>query len=271
MGFKEESLSTPNSTELWQTWKNESCQPNFWDNVLPNPRESCGPYYNPNNGTNIESERVKQISSSKKTSAHVKKYSANKKDVDIEEHRNLAMIVIDSNKNIGAGTSTNGVDFKIAGRIGCDVVIGCGAYVDNDVGAAIQSGDGDILIRFSPTLATVNYMRMGYSPRTSTEKVLERITKKYPSFKGAIIAINKDGKYGANCYGYDSFQYSVMSKEKKSIVVETIKCSQDTTLTTFDKAAIAVGVIFFGIVIAALFIGFYCWNKKKYAYYDDNI
>lgn len=30
MGFRNESLSTPRSEQLWKDWKNKSCQPNFW-------------------------------------------------------------------------------------------------------------------------------------------------------------------------------------------------------------------------------------------------
>jgi len=30
MGFKEESLETEVSTEKWNSWKENNCQPNFW-------------------------------------------------------------------------------------------------------------------------------------------------------------------------------------------------------------------------------------------------
>lgn len=31
MGFKEESLTTPTSKDMWKKWHNENkCQPNFW-------------------------------------------------------------------------------------------------------------------------------------------------------------------------------------------------------------------------------------------------
>lgn len=30
MGFKNESLETKTSQEMWQKWKNNNCQPNFW-------------------------------------------------------------------------------------------------------------------------------------------------------------------------------------------------------------------------------------------------
>ena len=30
MGFKNESLETKKSVDMWQQWKNNNCQPNFW-------------------------------------------------------------------------------------------------------------------------------------------------------------------------------------------------------------------------------------------------
>lgn len=30
MGFKRQSLGTPESANIWNTWKQRQCQPNFW-------------------------------------------------------------------------------------------------------------------------------------------------------------------------------------------------------------------------------------------------
>ena len=35
-------------------------------------------------------------------------------------------------------------------RVGDTAIVGAGAYVDNDIGAAVATGDGDILVRFLP-------------------------------------------------------------------------------------------------------------------------
>lgn len=37
-------LTTDVSSEKWSLWINSSCQPNFWRNVWPNNKLSCGPY-----------------------------------------------------------------------------------------------------------------------------------------------------------------------------------------------------------------------------------
>lgn len=44
MGFPVEDLSTPESRTMWDSWKQRSCQPNFWAHVQPPSSETCGPY-----------------------------------------------------------------------------------------------------------------------------------------------------------------------------------------------------------------------------------
>lgn len=99
MGFVEESLSTSTSKDLWTTWKNKQyCQPNYWRNVRPNPEKSCGPY------SPLTENDILQYQASKS------KYSVTK-----ENHDTIGMIVIDKDGSITAGTSTNGLKFKIPG------------------------------------------------------------------------------------------------------------------------------------------------------------
>ena len=34
MGFKVETLQTEKSRDMWQKWKSNSCQPNFWEVIF---------------------------------------------------------------------------------------------------------------------------------------------------------------------------------------------------------------------------------------------
>ncbi len=43
MGFTEETLTTPNSQRIFQSWLNASCQPNYWQHVV-NQSTQCPPY-----------------------------------------------------------------------------------------------------------------------------------------------------------------------------------------------------------------------------------
>lgn len=97
MGFVRQNLSTSRNEELINSWKAGNCQPNYWINVSPKADESCGPY-----------EKIENHSSEKN--------SVNQ--VDKDNHDTIGMISIDANGNIAAGTSTNGLTYKIPGRVG---------------------------------------------------------------------------------------------------------------------------------------------------------
>lgn len=47
-------------------------------------------------------------------------------------------------------------------RVGDSPIPGSGAYVDNDVGGAVATGDGDIMMRFSPRyFSLVDHLQIG--------------------------------------------------------------------------------------------------------------
>ncbi|XP_031564965.1 N(4)-(Beta-N-acetylglucosaminyl)-L-asparaginase-like isoform X2 [Actinia tenebrosa] len=192
MGFKEESLSTNNSIDLWKSWKKKNCQPNFRQNVVPDPIKSCGPY------KPVKEKRVQNLD---KTNH----------DIDENNHDTIGMVVIDADGNMAGGTSTNGASHKVPGRVGDSPIPGAGAYVDNDVGGAAATGDGDIMMRFLPSLVAVEYMRQGKSPTQAAELAMSRIAKYYPKFNGGLVAVNKAGEYGGAAHGWTFFKYSVVS------------------------------------------------------------
>lgn len=132
MGFTVESLSTNKSKTEWKKWINNKCQPNFRQNVLPNPKTSCGPY------------KPKQM-----TDTHIK--DRQPLGISPTNHDTIGMIAIDKHGDISSGTSTNGLTHKIPGRVGDSPLMGAGSYAMNGVGGAACTGDGDIMMRFLPS------------------------------------------------------------------------------------------------------------------------
>ena len=57
--------------------------------------------------------------------------------IDYDNHDTIGMVAIDEFHNIAAGTSTNGLTYKIPGRVGDSPIPGAGAYADNDVGGTL--------------------------------------------------------------------------------------------------------------------------------------
>ncbi|XP_022110933.1 N(4)-(Beta-N-acetylglucosaminyl)-L-asparaginase-like [Acanthaster planci] len=208
MGFKEESLSTNTSIDEWRRWKDHNCQPNFRQNVKPDPTKSCGPYHPFNS-----------------SSCHRPRYN---EEVTRGNHDTIGMIVVDKNGNIAGGTTTNGANHKVPGRVGDSPIVGAGCYVDNNIGGAVATGDGDVMMRFLPSLRTVENMKQGMSPSSACEAALQPIIKYYPDFSGAVVAASKQGIHGAACYGFDTFHYSAYFTGLKSPKIEAIPCMQKT-------------------------------------------
>ena len=91
---------------------------------------------------------------------------------------------------------TSSSSFSACSRVGDSPIAGAGAYVDQEVGGAAATGDGDVMMRFLPTYQTVESMRRGMSPTEAAEDAIRRIMIRYSSFSGAIIAVNKTGHFG---------------------------------------------------------------------------
>ncbi|KAM7328627.1 N(4)-(beta-N-acetylglucosaminyl)-L-asparaginase isoform X1 [Alexandromys fortis] len=206
MGFTNENLSTSASKALHSDWLAQNCQPNYWRKVIPDPSKYCGPY---------------------KPSGVLEKGSPVEKKVDIHGHDTIGMVVIHKTGHIAAGTSTNGLKFKIPGRVGDSPVPGAGAYADDTAGAAAATGDGDILLRFLPSYQAVEYMRRGDDPSTACQRVILRIQNYYPEFFGAVICANVTGSFGAACNKlptFTQFHFMVYNSLQSQPMEEKVDC-----------------------------------------------
>ncbi|KAJ6668629.1 hypothetical protein lerEdw1_012111 [Lerista edwardsae] len=207
MGFPAEDLTTQNSLSQYLQWLNQNCQPNFWKNVIPDASKSCGPY--------------KQTEEFSKEDRNI-----SEKRIEVHNHDTIGMIVIGQNGWIAAGTTTNGANHKMQGRVGDSPIAGAGAYADSTTGGAAATGDGDVMMRFLPSYQAVEYMRNGMDPTLACQNVISRIQKYVPFFFGAVICANTSGSYGAACNkvpGFTQFHFMVsnptLSKPSEQIVV----------------------------------------------------
>uniref|UniRef100_A0A1I7TCN9 N(4)-(Beta-N-acetylglucosaminyl)-L-asparaginase n=1 Tax=Caenorhabditis tropicalis TaxID=1561998 RepID=A0A1I7TCN9_9PELO len=217
IGFVEQELAT-NETKSWiESWKNGKCQPNFWKNVSPDPSSSCGPY---------------------KPNPSVYKYtSVNEAGYLVEKtnHDTIGMVVLDLEKKISAGTSSNGARFKIPGRVGDSPVPGAGAYA-NSFGGAAATGDGDVMMRFLPSFYTVSQMELGTKPGKATTKAIKRILAVYPKFSGAVVAMNSNGNFGVACANINKFGYNVAYRNGTVFTFKIACLSQQKTFSeNLDK------------------------------------
>jgi N4-(beta-N-acetylglucosaminyl)-L-asparaginase len=101
-------------------------------------------------------------------------------------------------------TTTSGLAWKIAGRVGDSPIIGAGLYVDQEVGGAGSTGRGEENIRISGGHTIVENMRRGMSPTEACLDACKRVARNYDNDNTRLKAIGitfyalrKDGVYGS--------------------------------------------------------------------------
>lgn len=120
--------------------------------------------------------------------------------VNFENHDTVGLLAIDLQGNLSGGCSTSGLAYKMHGRVGDSPIIGAGLYVDNEVGAAVATGLGEMVMRSLSSFLAVELMRSGATPGEACKEAIIRISEKNPGMKDfqvGIIALNKKGDYGA--------------------------------------------------------------------------
>ncbi|TMW66096.1 hypothetical protein Poli38472_003861 [Pythium oligandrum] len=198
MGFHEESLETPRSRAMYEQWRDHQCQPNYYRNVV-GQNTSCPPYAPAFSQLHARSSHAQEL-------------------ISTTNHDTIGMIVLDDSGSMTAGTSSNGANHKIAGRVGDAAIPGAGAYVDSRYGGAAATGDGDIMMRFLPSFHAVQEMARGVHPRVACESAMARIARVFPHFKGGMVCLNRLGEYGGAGHGW-KFSYSVQTSDMEDPTV----------------------------------------------------
>jgi len=115
--------------------------------------------------------------------------------------------VVSSSGDISSVTTTSGLAWKLAGRVGDSSIVGAGQYTDNEIGAAGSTGRGESNIMVCGGFLTVEHMRRGLKPTDACLETLKRAIAMSPSrllqpdgrpnFDLTFYAVNKRGEYGA--------------------------------------------------------------------------
>ena len=223
MGLKEETLESEESRKMHQEWLNNSCQPNYWMNVTPDPRKFCGPYKLASlngGGKDTDSGRA-----GKPQGYEYNFIEEPERKLLDPGHDTIGMVAIDSRRRVASGTSTNGLRYKILGRVGDSPVPGAGSYAAKEAGAAAATGDGDFMMRFLLSYQAVENLRRGMTSQEAAKDVILRQTKRtgWPYPRAAVIVLANDGSFGAYCCGYKQFPF-VVSDSVQQFKTYVIQC-----------------------------------------------
>jgi N4-(beta-N-acetylglucosaminyl)-L-asparaginase len=179
MGFTiEEDLNTPKSRELWLEWKRRTDP----DHYIPlKDRAALG------------------------LKAALEMVAEGKID---PEHfwGTINCNGVNSKGDVCGVTTTSGLAWKIAGRVGDSPILGAGLYVDGEVGAAGSTGRGESNLISLASFICVDEMRRGKTPKDAGMTALTRIKhmtnqkrllndKGEPNFNVNFYVVNVKGEY----------------------------------------------------------------------------
>ena len=138
-------------------------------------------------------------------------------------HDTIGMVALDANGNLSGSCTTSGMGFKMRGRVGDSPIIGAGLFVDNEIGAATATGQGEDVIRICGSHLVVELMRQQYTPEQACKAAVQRIIKikgieKSKEIQVGFIAVNKKGQYGGYCI-QKGFNYAVCYADDKNFLV----------------------------------------------------
>lgn len=131
----------------------------------------------------------------------------------------ITCMCLNEKGDISGTTTTSGLSYKIPGRVGDSPIIGCGIYVENEVGACGSTGLGEMNILMNGSRIVVENMRRGMAPEAACLDVLERIAHRTrdrrlldangrPNFGLQFYALNKSGEHGGGNFTKGA-QYAV--------------------------------------------------------------
>lgn len=144
--------------------------------------------------------------------------------VNIENHDTIGMLALDATGNLSGACTTSGMAYKMHGRVGDSPIIGAGLYVDNEVGGATATGQGEEVIRIAGCSIVVELMRQGLSPQKACEeavgrviKLMKRRGKDLKSIQVGFLALNKNGETGAYCV-QPGFNYALTDNTGSNLI-----------------------------------------------------
>jgi len=80
------------------------------------------------------------------------------------------------------------------------------------------------MMRVLPSLLAVEAMRRGATPAEAAQEVIFRIAKKHSNFVGAVVALNKEGQFGAACHGIETFPFAVANLDTGDTQMREVAC-----------------------------------------------
>jgi N4-(beta-N-acetylglucosaminyl)-L-asparaginase len=233
LGFPKENLLTEDARRIWMLWKENNSQMDWWgpsmsqpgwkdpyaDRPAPKPSMDLHGISSLDRDQNLLPGPVPRHPTpdwAQAIRARTKRLVNMAADLGIApEDRLFAaeqilwpttgtihVSVVNSKGEISGATTTSGLAWKLAGRLGDSPILGAGSWTDQDVGSAGATGSGEENIKVVGAHTIVELMRQGMDPKDAGLEVMKRIVRNYNGDMTRVrlldmeyYIVRKDGAY----------------------------------------------------------------------------
>jgi N4-(beta-N-acetylglucosaminyl)-L-asparaginase len=203
MGFPRINLLTERSRKVWLLWKETMSNKDWWGPGLASPK-----YVLPDaSHSELYEERLHKMEEmAAKLGIEPEFRAAAVQRVLRPPTGTINCSALNEKGEISGATTTSGLAWKLNGRAGDSPIIGAGCYVDQDVGAAGATGNGEENIKICGAHTIVENMRRGMSPQEAGMDALKRIVRNFNGDMAKMqyvdmsyYILRKDGAYAGVC------------------------------------------------------------------------
>jgi N4-(beta-N-acetylglucosaminyl)-L-asparaginase len=190
MGIRDENILTEKARLAWLVWKQslrDASGHNNWTDGLDAPSAPPKP-----------SAQLRRLfpEADEETLAWALKMAVHPPTGTIN------CLALNTRGEMSGVTTTSGLAWKIAGRVGDSPIIGAGLYLDQDIGGAGSTGRGEENIRVAGGHTIVENMRHGMPPKEACLDALKRIARNFNNDRARLLkfdisfyVLRRDGEY----------------------------------------------------------------------------
>jgi N4-(beta-N-acetylglucosaminyl)-L-asparaginase len=209
-GFARENLLTDRSRKTWLLWKEAMSNRDSWGPGISSPDWQ---------------QPVPVPADKPRSDLRIQKLYELAADIGIDEEFRLHAVhrvlypptgtihcsAVNEKGEMSGGTTTSGLAWKLAGRVGDSPIIGAGCYTDQDVGSAGATGSGEENIKVCGAHTIVENLRKGMSPKEAGLDALRRIARNHNNNMDKLrflsmqfYVLRNDGAYaGCSLWSHD--------------------------------------------------------------------
>jgi N4-(beta-N-acetylglucosaminyl)-L-asparaginase len=227
LGFQRENLLTDDARKMWMLWKESNSQMDWWGPGMADPAWKDPYEGKPAPKPTIDLHGLSSLRPGAvprhpgedwqpTIAARAQKLLAMAADLQISPELRLEAVeqilwpttgtihvsALNTKGEVSGATTTSGLAWKLAGRLGDSPIIGAGCYTDQDIGSAGATGSGEENIRVAGAHTIVELMRQGYTPKEAGLETLRRIVRNYNGDMNRIryldmeyYIVRRDGTY----------------------------------------------------------------------------